>query len=207
MNSRVSRFCGSSVNVPVLGLCGSIGDQFRRGSLRLVAWNSVSHRRCPPAFDIQVNGLLHSPKIAIRCDDGQSMTTRSRSNPDVVFPEAKSFDVDAAQLRLFTGTKPGNQCSLQFPVHIGRLFVDRKDLDIVKEIGNGFPVIGRVRRLFGHIYKLTADHNARGNKNVAKRFQFSGDAGVPGKKFAAMVGVEEVHALKRGFASNGANFL
>jgi hypothetical protein len=30
---------------------------------------------------------------------------------------------------------------------------------------------------------------------------------VPGKKFAAMVGVEEVHALKRGFAPNGANFL
>ena len=135
------------------------------------------------------------------------MTNRSRSNPDVVFPEAESFYVDAAQLRLFTGTKPDDQCSLQFPVHIRRLFVDRKNLDIVKKMGNGFPVIGRVRRLFGHIYKFTANHNARGNKNIVERFQFSGDAGVPGKKFAAMVGVEEVQALKRGFAPNGANFL
>jgi len=135
------------------------------------------------------------------------MTPRSCSNPDVVFPEAESFYVDAAQLRLFTWTKPGDQRSLQFSVHIGRLFVDWKDLDIVKKMGNGPPVIDRVRRLLGHIHQFTPDHHACCNKNVAKRFQFSGDAGVSGKNFAAMVGVEEVHALKRGFAPNGVNFL
>jgi hypothetical protein len=43
--------------------------------------------------------------------------------------------------------------------------------------------------------------------NIAKGPQFSGDAGMPGKKLAAMVGVEEVHASKRGFAPNGGYFL
>jgi len=30
---------------------------------------------------------------------------------------------------------------------------------------------------------------------------------MPGEKLAAMVGVEEVHALERGFAPNGVHFL
>lgn len=50
------------------------------------------------------------------------------------------------------------------------------------------------------------DHDARGDENIAKGPQFSGDAGLPGKELAAMVGVEEVHALKRGFAPNGVYF-
>ena len=132
--------------------------------------DSLIHRRRPPSFDVQFIGQLHSPEIAIRRDDDESVAFRNRCNPEVVFPEAEPFDVDVAQLCLFTGTETGDNCSLQFPVCIGRPLVDRKDLYVGEKTRYGRPVIGRVRGLFRHVDQLTMDHDARGDKDIAKGF-------------------------------------
>jgi len=164
-------------------------------------------RRRPPGLHIQVTRQLHPPKITVRGDHGEPVPFRNRCDPEVVFPEAEFFDVDAPQFRLFTGAEPGDDRRLQLTVRIGRLVVDRKDLDVVEKTLDDRPVLRRVCRFFGHVDEFTTNHNARGDENIAKGPQFSGDSGVPGKKLAAMVGVEEVHALKRGFAPDGVHFL
>ena len=164
-------------------------------------------RRRPPGLHIQVTRQLHPPKITVRGDHGEPVHFRNRCDPEVVFPEAEFFDVDAPQLRLFTGAEPGDDRRLQLTVRIGRLVVDRKDLDVVEKTLDDRPVLRRVCRFFGHVDEFTTNHNARGDKNIAKGPQFSGDAGMSGKTLAAMVGVEEVHASNRGFAPNGVCFL